>query len=121
MTTTPVRGARSGLQIAIHEVDLLQAAKALATGLRPHVSPSLDGLQLWVAGRQDLVQAAELSDDRLDHKFRQPRNASEDAVPPWRDGMVERVQLSVVAQQLRQAPEVEEVLVRQAGQRVEHE
>jgi hypothetical protein len=34
----------SGLQIAIHEVDLLQSAKALADVLRPHISHSLHGL-----------------------------------------------------------------------------
>src|ERR687887_1087984 len=112
MARPPKFGARSGLQIAIHEVDLLQAAKALANVLRPHISHSLDGLQLGVAGRQDLVQAAEVSDDGLDHKFWQSRYAPEDAVAARRYRMVERVQLAVVAQELRQAPEVEQILVR---------
>jgi hypothetical protein len=36
----------SGLQIAVHEVDLLQTAKALADVLRPLVPHSLDGFEL---------------------------------------------------------------------------
>ena len=45
----------------------------------------------------------------------------EDAVAARRDGIVERVDLAVVAEQLGQAPEVEQVLVRQPGDAVERD
>ena len=59
--------------------------------------------------------------DPLDHQLRQARDAAEDAVAARRDGMVERVELAVVAEQLGQPAEVEQVLVRQPRQRVEHQ
>src|SRR6185312_6822498 len=109
----------SGLQVAVHEVDLLLPAKALADVLRPDLADALDGLQLPVAGGEQLFQPAELLDDALHDEARQPRNAAEDAVAARRDREVERVDLAVVAEQLRQAPEVEQVLVRQAHELVE--
>src|SRR5690242_21557103 len=95
----------SGLQIAVHEVDLLQTAKALADVLCPHISHPLDGFELCVGSRQDLVQAAEISDDGLDNKLWQSRNAPQDPVAARRHRMVERVELAVVAEQLGQATE----------------
>src|SRR5436190_2693157 len=84
---------RSRLQIAVHEVDLLQTAKALADVLRSHISHSLDGFELCVGSRQDFVQAAEVADNGLDNKLWQSWNAPEDAVAARRHRMVERVQL----------------------------
>ena len=56
------RAARdSSLQVAVHEVDLLQPAQALADFLRPDLPNSLDRLQLGVGRGQELVQAAELA------------------------------------------------------------
>src|SRR3954451_687648 len=104
----------SGLQVTVHEVDLLQAAKALADVLRAHIPDALDRLQLRVGRGEDLVQPVELADDRLNHHLRKARDAPEDAVAARRGGMVECVQLPVVAEKLGQAAEVEQVLVRQA-------
>src|SRR3954453_11652260 len=115
----PVPKAGSCLQIAIHEVDLLQPAKALADVLRADLSDALDRLQLRVGGGEDLVQSAELADDVLDHELGEPWNAAEDAVAAGRDGKVEGVDLAVVAEQLGEAAEVEQVLVRQARDPVE--
>src|SRR3954453_24076316 len=111
----------SGLQIAIDEVDLLQTAKALTDVLRTHVSDPLDSLQLGVGGGQYLVQPRELAHYRLDHELRQARDAPKDPVAARRHGVVKGVQLAVVPEQLRQAPEVEHVLVREPREGVEHE
>src|SRR5918997_2625819 len=82
----------SGLQIPIHEVDLLQAAKALADVLRAHVADALHGFQLRVGGGEDLVQPVELADDRVHHHLRKAWDSPEDPVPARRGGMVEGVQ-----------------------------
>jgi hypothetical protein len=60
----------SCLQVAVHEVDLLQPAKALADVLRPDLSDAVDGLELRVRRGKDLVQPAELADDVLHHELR---------------------------------------------------
>src|SRR5215203_3767695 len=106
----PVPTVGSCLQVAVHEVDLLQPAKALADV--PH---ALHGLQLRVGGGEDLVQPPELADDVLHHELGKPWDAAKDAVAAGRDGKVERVDLAVVAEQLGEATEVEQVLVGQAG------
>src|SRR4029079_17988932 len=83
----------SGLQIAVHEVDLLQAAKALADVLRPDLPHALDRLQLRIGGGQDLVQPAELAHDVLHHELREPWNAAKNAIPAGGDGIVQGVDL----------------------------
>src|SRR5215210_3254682 len=103
-------GARrlvSGLQITVHEVDLLHAAKALADVLRAHVAHPVHGSQLRVCGGEDLVQPVELAHDRLHHHLRQAWDSPEDAVAARRGGMVEGVQLPVVTEKLGQSAEVE--------------
>src|ERR1700754_1311515 len=104
----------SGLQVAVHEVDLLQAAKALADVLRPDFTNALHRFQLGIGGGKNLVQPAEFTDDVLDHQLRQPGNPAEDAVAAGRDGIVQRVDFAVVAEQLGEATEVEQVLMWQA-------
>ena len=79
------------MQIPVHEVDLLQAAKALADVLRAHVPDAVHGFELRVRRGEDLVQSRELVHDLLDHQLRQAWDAPEDAVALWRYGMVERV------------------------------
>src|SRR5215213_6162733 len=111
----------SCLQVAVHEVDLLQPAKALADVLRADLPHALDRLQLGVGGGEKLVEAAELADDVLHHELRQARDAPEDPEAAWRDGEVERVDLAVVAEQLGEAAEVQEVLVGEAGDAVERD
>src|SRR5215208_30148 len=69
-----------GLQVAVHEVDLLQAAKALADVLGPHVSYSLHGLELGVGGGKDLFQPPELRHDGLDGQLRQAGYPPQDPV-----------------------------------------
>src|SRR5271155_67254 len=70
-----VKSALSSLQVAIHEVDLLQPAQALADVLRPDLPHALDRLQIGVAGGQQLIQPAELAHDPSDCQSRQPRDA----------------------------------------------
>src|SRR5438270_1160650 len=103
---TPL-GSRLRLQIPVHEIDLLQPAKALADVLRPHVPHAVDGLQLAVGRCEDLVQPGELAHDRLDHELRKPRNAAQDPIAARRDRVVEGVELPVVAEKLREPAEVQ--------------
>src|SRR2546428_719988 len=58
----------------------------------------LDSFQLCVGCGENLVQPATLADDRLDHELRQPGDSPQDPVAAWRHGMVEGVQLAVVAE-----------------------
>src|SRR6185295_166435 len=99
-----------GLQVTVHEVDLLQPAKALADVLRTDLPHAVDRLQLRIGGGEDLVQPAELAHDVLHHQLRKPWNAAKNAIPAGGDGIVQGVDLAVVAQQLGQAAEVEKVL-----------
>src|ERR1700722_12239063 len=94
------RPTSSGLQVAVHEVDFLQPAKALADVLRPNLSHAVDRLELGVARGEQVVKAAEPADDARDDELRQARDATEDAVAARRDRVVERADLAVVAQQL---------------------
>src|SRR4051794_35504354 len=111
--------AASGLEIAVHQVDLLEPPEPLADVLRPDLADALDAFELGVGGREDLVEAAEDADDVLHHEPRQARDAPEDAVAAGGDGEVEGVDLAVVAEELREAPEVEQVLVREPRDPVE--
>src|SRR5581483_12238531 len=70
---------RSRLQVPIHQVDLLLAAKALADVLRPDLADSVDGLQLAIGGGQQFLEPAELAHDPLHHQFGEPGNPSQDA------------------------------------------
>src|SRR5918999_3726751 len=112
-TLCGARGApltHSGLQVPIHEVDLLEAAKSLADVLRAHVADPVHGFELWIGCGENLVQPLELPHDRLNHELGQTRDASQDAVAARRGGVVESVQLPVVAEQLGQPSEVQQVL-----------
>src|SRR5689334_21527878 len=60
---------RSRLQVPIHQVDLLLAAKALADVLRPDLADSVDRFQLAIGGSQQFLESAELADDPLHHQF----------------------------------------------------
>src|SRR5437588_3915704 len=103
-------GTASGLQVTIHEVDLLQPAKALADVLRTDLPHSRHGLELRVRRGEQLVEAPELVDDLRHHEPRQPRDAAQDPVAARGDRIVKRVDLAVEAQQLGHAPEVDQVL-----------
>src|SRR5438046_3472834 len=101
------------LQVAIHEIDLLESAKALADVLRPDLAYTLDRLQFGVRRGEHLVQSPEVAHDVRDNDARQPRDTAEDAIAPRGDGVIERVQFSVIAEHLGESTEVEKVLVRQ--------
>src|SRR3954453_2931383 len=104
-------GARSGLQVPIDEVDLLQPAKALSDVLRVNLSDPLDGLQLRVRRGEQLVEAPELLHDLGDDELREPGHAAQDPEAARRDRVVEGVQLAVVAHQLGEAAEIEQILM----------
>src|ERR1700681_4509852 len=65
----------SSLQVAVHEIQLLQPAQALANVLRPDLPHALDRLELRVAGGRQLVEPLKLVDDLGDHQFGQPWDA----------------------------------------------
>src|SRR5690242_20201658 len=110
---------RSRLQVPVNQVDFLLATKALADVLRPDLADSVDGLQLAVGGGQQLFEPSELAHDPLHHQLGEAGDPPQDAESAGRRGIVEGVQLAVVAEQLRQAPEVEQVLIGQAHELVE--
>src|SRR5579864_681587 len=112
----PAGGLRLRLQIAINQVDLLLAAKALPDVLRSDLADSVDGLQLAIGGGEQLLQSPELVHDPLHHEFGQPGDAPQDAEPAWRYRVVEGVQFAVIAEQLGQPAKVEQVLVGQSDQ-----
>src|SRR3954447_21806129 len=68
------------LQVAVHEIDLLESAKALADVLRPDLADTLDRLQFGVGRGEHLVQSAEVAHDVRHDDARETRDASEDAV-----------------------------------------
>src|SRR6185312_14629160 len=109
----------SSLQVAVHEVELLQPAQALADVLGADLAHALDRLELRVGRRQQLVEAAELGDDLGDDELRKPWDPAEHPVAPRGDRVIERVELAVVAEQLGEPTEVEQVLVGQAADLVE--
>src|ERR1700730_6613868 len=76
----PGGGLDSRLQVTVHEVDLLQPAKALTDVLRTDLSDPLDRLELGVTGGQQLIETAELLDDLAHHQLGQPGDAPHDAV-----------------------------------------
>src|SRR4051812_24602889 len=115
----PYEWARSSLQVPIDEIDLLQPAKALSDVLRANLSDALDGLELCVRRGEQLVEAPELLDDLGDDELREPGHAPQDPEAARRDRVVEGVQLAVVAHQLGEAAEVEQVLMGHAPELVE--
>src|SRR4051794_40228596 len=80
-----------GLQVAVHEVDLLKPAKSLADVLRPDLSDPLDCLELRVRRGEHLVEPAEVAHDVRDHDARQAGDPPEDAIAPRGDGIVKCV------------------------------
>src|ERR1700690_2876350 len=70
-------GTRSRLQVAIHEVDLLQPPKALADVLRTDLSHALHVLELDIARSEQLVEAAKGMHDGGDDELRQAGNTTE--------------------------------------------
>src|SRR5215213_8212846 len=110
-----------GLQVTVHEIDLLQPAKALADVLRTDLPHTLDGLELRVRRGEDLVEPTELAHDVLHDEAWQARDAAQNAEAAGRDGIVERVDLAVVAEQLGEPPEVKQVLVREPRDAVERD
>src|SRR5947209_14853268 len=100
-------GSALRLQVTINQVDLLLAAKALADVLRPDLADAVDGLQLAVSGGEHLLEAPERVNDPLHDELGQTRDAAQNAESARRDGVVEGVELAVVAEELGQPPKVE--------------
>src|SRR4051794_4999316 len=87
----PARGYQLRLQVAVHQVDFLLTAKALADVLRPDFADSVDCLQLAIGGGQQFLQAPKLVHDLLDHLPGQARDAFQDPEASGRDGVIKRV------------------------------
>ena len=95
------------MQVPVNQVDFLLAAKALADVLRPDLADTVDGLQLAIRCGEQILEAAELGDDPLNDQPGQAWYAPKDAEAAWRDGIVEGVQLSIVAEQFGKPTEVQ--------------
>src|ERR671936_1377005 len=108
-----------GLQVAIHEVDLLQPAQALADVLGTDLADALNRFELGIRRGEHLVEPAEFLHYLLDHQLGEPRDAAEDPVAARRHRIVQGVELAVVAEKLGEPTEVEQVLVGQAADLLE--
>ena len=108
----------STLQVPIDQIDLLEPPQPLADVLDASRADSVDSRELGVGGRDHVLEATELLNDFLDDKLGDPRDATEDAVAARADREVEGVELAVVAEQLGESAEVEDVLVRQPRERL---
>src|SRR6185437_4046406 len=104
------------LQVTIHEVVLLQPAKALADLTGTHRPDSLDGLELSLRGTHDRVEAPEVGHDPPDERLGHAWKMRQDPVPPRHDGLVERIDAALVAEHLREPAELEQLLVVELGQ-----
>src|SRR5215218_1960419 len=79
------RLAPSALQVPVDQIDLLEPSQALADvfgALRPD---SVDGGEVGVGGREDLVQPAQLVGDLLDDKLGDPRHSAQHAIAAGAD------------------------------------
>src|SRR3954454_21250792 len=114
------RGLPSALQVPVDQIDLLEPPQALADVLGALGSDSVDGGELFVGGRKDLLQPAQLVGDLLDDKLGNARDPAQHAVAARADREVQGVDLAVVADQLGEATEVEHVLVGHPAQGLEH-
>src|SRR5262249_2763918 len=104
------------LEIAIHEVVLLQTAQALADLSGPHGPNTLHRLELTLRRPYDGVEAAEIGHDPADERLRHSREVREDPVAARHHGLIEWIDAAVVAQHLRKLPELEQVLVAELGE-----
>src|SRR5687768_3541843 len=80
----------SRLQVPVHEIDLLQPAKALADVLRTDLPHAVDRLELGIGRGEHLVEPAEIGNDLCHDELRQPRDAPEDAKAAWTHRIIER-------------------------------
>src|SRR4051794_37368668 len=99
--------------ITVDEVDLLQAAKPFADLTRAGRPDAVDGGKLVLGRVDDRVEVAEGLHDLLNHKAGKSGDARERPVASRRNRDVDRAGLPVVAEQLGEPAEVEQLLVRQ--------
>src|SRR3954447_20671379 len=74
------------LEVAVDEVDLLEAPEALPDLLGADLSDALDRLELAAGRGQHHVEGAEFADHVLDHDLRQARDPPQDAMTTGRHG-----------------------------------
>src|SRR5215218_3449353 len=98
-----------GLQVAVHEIDLLQPSQALANLLRADLADSVDVLELAARGGQHHVEGAELAHHVLHDCLGEAGYPAEYPVATRGHREVEGVELAVVSEQLAEAPEVEKI------------
>ncbi len=75
-------------------------------------TPSTEASSL-LAGGAEGIEVAEVLDEPLSDQARQSRDARERPVSTGRDDEVDGGRLAVIAEELGEAPEVEDLLVRQ--------
>jgi len=90
---------------------LLEAAEAGPDLPGPHRSDPLHALEVALRGPHDGVERAEVVDHPADDVLRDARDVGEHAIAARGDGEVERARRPVVAEQLDDALELDQVLV----------
>ena len=109
------------MEVPFDEIVLLQAAQAFPDFAGPHGPHAVDRLEIPLGGPDDRVEAAEVADDPPDQRLRDPRDVGEDAVAARLDRVVERVDAPVVAEQLPEPLELEQVVVAECAQALERQ
>src|SRR5919106_45716 len=108
------------LQVTVDQVVLLQPAQPLANLAGTDGADAVDGLEVAMTRADDLVEAREVGEDLADDRVREPRNAREHAVAARRDRVVDRVRVPVIAEQLGELLELEQLVLRQRRELLEH-
>src|SRR5919204_1786964 len=101
------------LEIPIDEVVFLEPAKSFANLARAHGANAGDRLQVALRRADDGFEPVHVLDDPPRDVLRQPRNVGKDPEAARGDGVVERIHVARVPEDLRQPLHVEQLRVPQ--------
>src|SRR3954451_3743639 len=104
------------LQGAVDQVVLLQPAQPLANVTRANRPDAADRLEVALRRADDRLEVAEIRHDLPDDGLRQSGDVREDAVAARRDGVVERIDVARIAEELGDALDFEQLAVGQGVQ-----
>ena len=108
------------LQVAVDEIVLLEAPQpSRISRARTEPTPSTASRSRWLA-RMTASRDSEVADDVADDRVREPRDAARAPGSRAADRQVERVGVARIAEELGQLLELEQPLVRELGERLEH-
>src|SRR6266404_4032032 len=104
------------LQVPVREVVFLEPPEARPDLPRPDRPDSLDALQISLGGPDDCVERTEVVDDPMDDRIGKPRDVRKHPVAARRDGEVQRIDRALVAEELDETVELEQVAISEAAE-----